>query len=58
MSKQTKLATRYRVTPFATKDCGNCQSMNNDGSCDKVEGKVDKQHICDLWTAKTLHSHE
>ena len=30
-------------------NCGTCRYMHADGGCDKVIGKVDRQHVCDLW---------
>lgn len=38
-------------------NCGNCSSMNPDGTCDKVFGLVDPQHVCRLYTStKSIRS--
>lgn len=48
--KKTKAATNYR--PATSKNCGQCTYMNDDGSCDKVKGIVDRRHVCDLFKKK------
>ena len=51
MSKKSKRETFYRPKSHSSRQhCGNCVYMHNDGSCTKVQGLVDKEHICDLWT--------
>jgi hypothetical protein len=51
--KTTKRLAMYRaVSHHEDHTCGNCKSMNDDGSCEKVRGKVDRLHVCDLWTAE------
>ena len=51
--KTTKRLAMYRaVSHHEDHTCGNCESMNPDGSCEKVRGKVDSLHVCDMWTAE------
>ena len=47
---KTKRETDYRPAGrHSAQTCGNCKSMNKDGTCKKVQGLVDKRHVCDLW---------
>lgn len=47
--KKTKDEANYR--PATTSEtCHNCASMNDDGTCDKVQGIVTKANTCDLWS--------
>jgi hypothetical protein len=47
-AKQTKASTNYRPTK-TTRNCGNCRYMHDDGTCAKVQGQVDRRHVCDLF---------
>jgi hypothetical protein len=52
--KTTKKLAMYRaVAHHEEHTCGNCDSMNPNGSCEKVRGQVDRRHVCDLWTPET-----
>lgn len=50
MTKATKKSAHYR--PKDSHNCGTCKSMREDGSCAKVQGQVDRGHVCDLWQAR------
>jgi len=47
--KHTKKATHYRLFKDPKKNCGVCVYMNKDGTCRKVNGQVDRLHVCDLF---------
>jgi hypothetical protein len=44
----SKKAARYRPRDTSS-TCCNCYSMNDDGTCDRVEGIVECDFTCDLW---------
>lgn len=46
---EPKLAVHYRENDTAGENCGACTFMNSDGSCQRVEGLVDPDHVCDLF---------
>jgi len=48
VSKKTKQETHYRPGKPGRR-CANCEYMNQDGTCDKVEGLVTPPMVCDLW---------
>jgi hypothetical protein len=53
--KKSKRETNYRPkSRHAREHCGNCVYMHHDGSCTKVQGMVDPEHVCDLWTPKRV----
>lgn len=47
--KKFKDQADYRRFDTSKETCGNCKYMNPDGTCQRVVGKVDKKHVCDLW---------
>lgn len=50
--KATKRQAHYRWATDPGVNCGECASMNADGSCRKVEGKVHPPFVCDLFTRR------
>lgn len=50
MTKATKKSVNYRSK--TSHNCGTCKSMRSDGCCAKVQGLVDRAHVCDLWAPK------
>lgn len=48
--KYTKDEANYRKADSLSKSCYNCDSMNKDGTCQKVQGIVKPEMLCDHWT--------
>lgn len=46
--KRTKVSVNYRLAT-TSHTCHNCKFMNDDGSCQKVQGQVQPHDVCDLW---------
>lgn len=49
-TKTTKLKANYRPAARGGDRCGTCKSMNDDGSCKKVQGMVKPHMVCDLYS--------
>ena len=49
--KKPKAQVNYRAVK-AGHNCATCASMKSDGTCAKVQGIVDRKHVCDLWSKK------
>lgn len=51
--KQTKKSVDYRPVEQHTRSCHTCVHIVLHGSkpatCEKVQGTVDRTHVCDLW---------
>lgn len=50
--KATKKAADYERASVKGKNCGTCVSMLASGECRKVQGLVDRAHVCDLYSKK------
>ena len=49
MAKKAKVSVHYRLAT-TSHTCHNCASMNDDGTCKKVQGTVKPHDVCDLWS--------
>ena len=46
LSKQAKDSVNYR----AQEKCGNCGNFFGNGLCHAIDGNVQAENLCDLWT--------
>lgn len=46
--KASKKEAHYR-TGTKSRNCGNCEHMNGDGTCTKVVGIVKRDMVSDYW---------
>ena len=49
MAKVSKPAAHYRAASSPSECCRVCRYMNDDGSCDRVQGTVKPEMVCDLF---------
>ena len=46
LSRQSKDSVNYR----SHQKCGNCGHNLNNGQCEVVDGNINSDNMCDLWT--------
>lgn len=47
--------SNYREATVAGRNCDTCAYMNQDGTCDIVQGLVQPDMVCDYWKASEKH---
>lgn len=52
----SRATAHYRAATVEGQNCGLCRFMQSDGSCERVQGQVDRQHVCDLFAGETQRS--
>ena len=49
--KKSKKEADYRMTEHNGRDCGHCEHMEKDGTCERVMGKVERHYVCNYFQA-------
>jgi len=53
MAKEPKDVVHYRPWDVPERHCTNCRYVQEHGdlasTCEKVQGAVDAEHVCNLW---------
>ena len=52
MRKLSKAAVHYRRASSEARRCGTCAMYQAGGRCTLVLGPIDRNDVCDRWTAK------